>query len=244
MTPLWTLSDYLISKEDTHRLTLFVGSQLNRNGKYQDKFLLLKGELDEEQGNYEEALLSYDRIISQYPDSDYISNAIHKKARIFINDGMTEEAIPLLDSALRKAISEKDKTDILVDKAILLYNLGEMEQADYAFSILLEKDVEFPRKDEILFRQGELSLEAREYEDAADYFRRAAETSTGDSSVNALFNMGKSYFYDLNFKTSERIYTDLSEKLSSTSNQKTEAMKMTALSIFPPAGVEKNVTIY
>jgi len=227
-----TLSDYLVKTDDVHRLTLFVGSQLNRNGKYQDKFLLLKGELDEGQGNYEEAVLSYNRIINEYPDSDYFSSAVHMKARIFIRDGKKEEAIPLLDTALRKAVSESDKTNILVDKAILLYSLGEMEQADYAFKILLDNDADFPRKDEILYRQGELSLEERDYEAAADYFRRAAETSFGDTSINALFNMGKSYYYALNFKTSERIYKDLAAKLSSTPNRKTEAMKMTALSIF------------
>ncbi len=227
-----TLSDYLERSGDKHRLALFLGNQLNRNGKYQDKFLLLKGELDEEQGNLEEAVLSYDRLIDEYPDSDYLSNAIHKKARIKINQGQEEDVISMLDMALRKALSESDKIDILVDKALLLYNMGDMEQADYAFKILLEEDVDFPRKDEILFRQGELSLESREYDAAAEYFRRAAEISFGDVSINALFNMGKSYYYGLNFKTSERIFADLAEKLSSTPDKMTEAMKMTALSIF------------
>jgi len=227
-----TVSDYLIETGDTHRLTLFVGSQLNRKSRYHDRYLLLKGELDEEQGNNEEAELSYDRIINEYPKSEYLSSAIHRKAKILIEAGKHTEAVPLLDKALRSARDEDEKINILVDKAILLYSMGEMEQADYAFRILLEEDSDFPRKNEILFRQGELSLEARSYSEAAEYFRRAAETSFGDFSINALFNMGRSYFYDLNYKTSERIYTDLSEKLSSTSDQKTEAMKMTALSIF------------
>jgi TolA-binding protein len=226
------LSDYLVRTGDVHRLTLFVGSQLNRYGKYQDKFLLLKGELDENQGNYEEALLSYDRLIKEFPESDYVGNAFHKKSLLLIGEGKNREALPLLDQALSQSVKESDRTDILVDKAIVLYTLGEMEEADAAFKILLEKDMDFPRMNEILFRQGELSLGNREYADAAEYFRRAAETSTGDKSISALFNMGKSYFYGLNFKTSERIYSDLSEKLSSTSGEKTEAMKMTALSIF------------
>jgi TolA-binding protein len=115
-----TLSDYLERSGDKHRLALFLGNQLNRNGKYQDKFLLLKGELDEEQGNLEEAVLSYDRLIDEYPDSDYLSNAIHKKARIKINQGQEEDVISMLDMALRKALSESDKIDILVDKALLL----------------------------------------------------------------------------------------------------------------------------
>ncbi len=227
-----TLSEYLVQTGDTHRLTLFVGSQLNRQGKYQDRFLLLKGDLDEGQGNYEEAELSYGRIINDFPDSDYLSTAIHRKAKIYIIYEKNDEAINLLDTALRNGVSEEEKTNILVDKAILLYSMGDLERADHAFRILLDKDADFPRKDEILFRQGELSLNAREYIEAAEYFRKAAETSFGDASTLALFNMGKSYFFGLNYKTSERIYLDLSEKLSSTSVQKTEAMKMTALSIF------------
>lgn len=227
-----TLADYLQEKGDISKLTIFVANQLNRSGKYQDKFLLLKGELDEQKGNFDEASLSYDRIISDFPDSDYLANAIHKKSLILIGKGENIEAITMLDSALVHAVRESDKTDILVDKAILLYTLGEMDQADNAFKTLLEGDSDFPRKNEILFRQGELSLADREYEDAAEYFREAAETSTGDKSINALFNMGKSFFYGLNFKTSERIYTDLSEKLSSTPDKKKEAMKMAALSIF------------
>lgn len=227
-----TLSDYLVETGDTHRLTLFVGSQLNRNSRYQDRFLLLKGELDEEQGNIEEAKLSYDRIINEHPSSDYLSTAIHRKANIYIKMGKDSEAITLLDSALLKSQNEEEKTNILVDKSILLYSLGEMEPAELAFRTLLEGDSDFPRKGEILFKLGELSLEARAYGEAADYFHRASETSFGEASIIAQFNMGKSHYYDLNYKTSERIYADLSEKLSSTSGQKTEAMKMTALSIF------------
>lgn len=227
-----TLSDYLVQNGDTHRLTLFVGSQLNRQGKYQDRFLLLKGDLDEREGNYEEAELSYDRIINDISHSEYLSSAIHRKAKLFVKKGNNEEAITLLDRALRNSGEEGEKTNILVDKAILLYSMGDMERADYAFRVLLDKDSDFPRKEEILFRKGELSLEARDYREAAEYFRKAAESSSGNDSIVALFNMGKSYFFNRNYRTSERIYLDLSEKLLSTSDQKTEAMKMTALSIF------------
>ena len=227
-----TLSEYLIRTGDTHKLTLFVGSQLNRKGKYQDRFLYLKGELDEAEGNFEEASISYDKIINEFPDSEYVGNAIHKKAMVLIKDGREEEALPVLDMAIREAEKESDIINILVDKAIILFNLGEIEQAEYVFRTLLEKSDDFPRKNEILFKQGELTFFRHDYGSAAEYFRKAAELSIGDVSINALFNMGKSYFFDLNYKTSERIYTGLSEKLSSTSDRKTEAMKMTALSIF------------
>lgn len=227
-----TLADYLIGKGDKHRLALFIGSQLNRDSKYIDRFLFIKGGLDEEESNYTEALMAYDRIIGTYPDSSFLSPALHRKAGIFVNQGKRKEAVALYDEALKAAKTEADRTDILVDKALLLYDMGNMEQADYAFTILLQKDVDFDRKGEILYRQGELSLEKRNYADAAEYFRRAAEATTGDSSIDALFKMARSYFHLLNYRTSERIYTDLAEKLSSTSDRKMEAMKMNDLSIF------------
>ncbi|MBI9098453.1 MAG: tetratricopeptide repeat protein [Spirochaetaceae bacterium] len=227
-----TLSEFLIKTGDTHRLTLFVGSQLNRNGLYQDRFLLLKGELDEDQGNYDEAIFSYDRLINEYPDSDYFSSAVHRKAKIYMKEGKTDEVLPLLDTALTRSVKEEETINILVDKAILLYKMGQWDQADNAFKVLLENDKDFPRKEEILYSQGELLMTAREYGAAAEYFRRAAEAGYGEYSNNALFKMGKCYYFDLNYKTSERIYSDLSEKLSSTPDKKFEAMKMTALSIF------------
>ncbi|MBB6478925.1 tetratricopeptide repeat protein [Spirochaeta isovalerica] len=227
-----TITEYLQEKGDTLKLAMFIGSQINRDTAYLDYFLYVKGELDEQEGNRLEALSAYERIIDEFPDSDYLASALHRKGRILISQNKGDEALTVLDTALREADTENQRTDILVDKALLLYDMGRLEQADYAFTILLEKDIDFPRKDEILFRQGELSLEARKYNDAADFFRRSAEASVGDRSIEALFKMGRSYFYMLNFKTSERIFSDLAEKLSSTSDSKREAMKMTALSIF------------
>lgn len=227
-----TLAEYLIARGDKHRLALFIGSQLNRDSRHLDRFLFIKGELDEEENNNAEALLAYNRIINEFSDSPYLAAALHRKAGIYIADEREVEAITILDEALREARSDSERTDILVDKALLLYDMGDMEEADYAFTVLLEQDVDFERKGDILFRQGELSLEARNYDESAEYFRRSAEASVGEMAIDALFNMGKSYFHMLNYKTSERIYTDLAEKLSSTSDRKTEAMRMTALSIF------------
>ncbi|MBN2658822.1 MAG: tetratricopeptide repeat protein [Spirochaetales bacterium] len=227
-----TITQYLQGKGDVLKLAMFLGSQINRDTAYLDYFLYVKGSLDEAQGNGSEALAAYDRIIDEFPDSGYLASALHRKGKILIGQNEGDDALSVLDMALREADSEDQRTDILVDKALLLYDMGRLEQADYAFTILLEKDIDFPRKDEILFRQGELALEARKYSEAAEFFRRSAEESVGDGSIEALFKMGRSYFYMLNFKTSERIFSDLSEKLSSTSDRKREAMKMTALSIF------------
>jgi len=227
-----TITRYLKDKGDKLKLAMFIRSQINRETAYLDYFLYIKGEMDEQEGNQLDALAAYDRVIEEFPDSEHLAAALHRKGKILIENGKDEEALAVLERGLLESEGEKEQTDILVDKALLLYDMGRFEEADFAFTILIGKDVDFPRKGEILYRQGELSLEARKYDDAADFFRQSAEASIGDRSVEALFNMGKSYFFMLNFKTSERIYSDLAEKLSSTGDRKKEAMKMTAFSIF------------
>lgn len=226
------IAQYLLEINDKHRLALFIGSQMNRDTSYLDYFLYLKGGLDEEEGNIEDAIYAYNRIIDEFPNSEYLVEALHHKGKLMILSGQENQAVSILDLAFNKAESEKKRTDILVDKALLLYDMGRLEEADSAFSILLDKDVDFPRKDEILYRQGQLSLENRQYKDAADFFRRSAEAGTGERSIDALFKMGRSYFYMLNYKTSEKIFSELADKVASTSERKEDAMKMTALSIF------------
>jgi len=227
-----TITRYLKEKGDKFKLAMFIGSQINRNTAYLDYFLYVKGQLDEEEGNGPEALVSYNRVIEEFPESDHLAAVLHRKGKILIENNKEEEALAVLEQSLEVSGQREEQTVILVDKALLLYDMGRYEEADSAFTILLEQDIDFPRKSEILYRQGELSLDGREYGDAADFFRRSAESSTGNRAIEALFKMGKSYFFMLNFKTSEKIYSDLAEKLSSTGDRKREAMKMTALSIF------------
>lgn len=138
---------------------------------------------------YPEAALAADRFLIDFPDHEYRDEMQYQRGRLLFLDGDAEKSLVALGTFVSKNPHSPFVASALYWIGESLMSLGRLEEADAAFSDLLNRYPASAKREAARFRQSELSQLYREREllnllkwsheeylrDIEEFYRRDAE---------------------------------------------------------------------
>lgn len=131
-------------------------------------------------GNYQDAMISYDKSLSIFPNN---TDVLYQKGRCLNNLGNYDEAIIVYDKVLS---IDANYSDALKSRGLSLDNLGKTDEAIASYDQALSIS---PNDTGVLFLKGSTLGEIGKYDEAMTYFNQTINIDPTDT--DALYQMGQ-----------------------------------------------------
>lgn len=213
---MYLLGDaYLRTGQKSNARNAFLfGASNNSNLRQKEIAQYQYAKLSYELGYQDEALNSLNAFVSNYPNSEYITEAKELLIDVLANTNNYKDAQALLETISNPSENAKRVYPrILFGRAAELINDGELREADE----LLTRVIEDPYNRSVLpytyFWKGEIGYRLNQLDTAIKYYHLyvdAGSPVSGEANpVNAKYNLGYAYLRKENYPVSIRFFEPL-----------------------------------
>ena len=216
---------YLYQDQYLKALKQFQSLQdMPENQEIEDAVLFWLGEVYFKGRDYESAQSYYHKLISKFPDSEYLAYACYSLGWSLFEQGKFREAI----KGYEKFINDFPEHE-LVDKAIFniaqsLYNLKDFIKAEEYFDAYIERFSQKELIDQVYFYLGELNYYQDEFEEAITNYSKAIDMSKEDEILIASkTGLGWSYLKIKKYDKAKAIFKEV-ESLSENNGSTLDSM--------------------
>jgi tetratricopeptide (TPR) repeat protein len=194
--------------------------------------------VEERDSNFNSAATYFDRVINNYPNSDYVDDSMYSKAWCMINLKREQEAMTIFNSIVAKYPKDRYGARSQFTVGDYYYGLKDYDNATASYQKFLElypeealttqQDKQLRRKasalleqlSEInaynLYVQGQQLFDEKKYDDAIKIFEDVMQKfPDSDQAVNAAVEIGAAYQNREKFKEAGKIYQQIVEKYES-----------------------------
>jgi TolA-binding protein len=206
----------------------FLFSSANNNDPTQKEISRFNyAKLSYELGYQDEALKGLKTFLTDYPSSEYKSEATELLVAALANTNNYNDALVLLDSVKSPSVNVKKLYPrILYGRATELINDGRVAEADS----LLDKVIKDPNNSSVLplanFWKGELAYRNNKIDDAIKYYygylNAGAPTSGEANARNVKYNLGYAYYRKENYPVAKSFFEPLAPSVSLSSDAFTQ----------------------
>ena len=175
------------------------------------KTLLEAADARWKQGDYLGAVQMYERLVDEYPKSDYVDDAYYAIGTIeylYLNN------YPKAVEAFRKVVVDHPAAPLALQAQRTLAEIYEKKYQDPRRAIaeyqkLLETMGSREAAEEIQYRIGEVYFDQGDYEQARnEWMQLAKQSPKSDWADNALYRAGSSYFLQGRYSEALSVYQD------------------------------------
>jgi tetratricopeptide (TPR) repeat protein len=166
---------------------------------YKDDALYELGNTYVSQENYQDAMVSYNTIIKDLPNSSYVSKSLLKKALILENTGKSKEAISIFKRVANDFPSSQEALQAVSSAKIIYIELGRVD--DYATWVdrLDFVNIENSEIDDATFKAAEITYLENKTDLAISRFEKYIfKFPKGKHALKTHFYLAQLYFFEQN----------------------------------------------
>ncbi len=228
-------SDTFISLSSTYPNERYAPEAMFRAGEALFN-LTNRGNRDEKDAVLDECMDIYDRVVAQFPGSDYVDDALYNKAWALITMERKEEAVPIFERIVSDHPDGRYGPQSQFTLGDYYYGLKEYDKATASYERFLElfpidklqgRDRQLVSKAETLlghlaeidaynlYAQGEVLFDQKKYDEAIEIFKDVqVKYPESDQAVNALVNIGAAYMAQEEYRQAGAIFQEVVDKYS------------------------------
>lgn len=152
---------------------------------------------------------AFANLISKYPDSNLVGEALTFRANTYIAEGDFDNALQTFDKAIARSDADPSiHSEIVFQKAWLLYRNGAYSQSAPAFLDLYTENPNGSRAAQSLFWAAESRYQLRQYDGARTLFRDYLQKFPGGEQTDAAhYALGWTYFKQSEYGAAAREFT-------------------------------------
>lgn len=171
-----------------------------------------------EQRRWEEARLTFSRIVDRFPESELVGDALRLRANTAIAQGDFEQALENFDRAAELGAAPPELRDeVRFQRAWLQYRSGNYAEARGGFAAIYDAEPGSDRGQESLFWLAESNYQLGNLDQAAELFRRyLTDVSSGQHTDAAYYALGWTHFRRGNYAAAADEFTRFLDAYRST----------------------------
>lgn len=154
--------------EDALKLVRVKDLQDARDGS---AWLYLKANCERQLGRSEEAVSTYNALVSKFPEGPHAAAAAYEKALVAFRGGDFAKAVEEAGGALSGAENEEDRHWLLAESYA---EMGQPDKAREHYLLVLEQFADSTRAPLAAFRLAKLLQDEEQFAEAAGYYRKVA----------------------------------------------------------------------
>lgn len=194
----------------------------NSNAKQQEVSRFIYAKLSYELGYQDIALNELKKFLSDYPNSDYETEAKELLVGLLANTNNFSDALSLYESMGKPTLAmQKVYPRILFGKAVEYINDQQLTRADELLTKILTDQYAGPVLPYVNFWKGEIALRNQKYDEAIKFmtaYLQSSAPSQGEATPPAArYNLGYSWMKKENYKQSLNYFEQVTKTVSVTS---------------------------
>jgi TolA-binding protein len=163
---------------------------------------------------YDSAIVNYQNVLTKYPASDYVFDAVNGMQYGYVVMGKPESAVNLIDRFTNQNPNLKFSDQIFFKKGEIYYSQRDYQNAKSSYQEFIAK---YPRSTfvpEAYYWLGKSSQNLKQDDEAVLYFNKVFETyPNSESAAVSVIELGKIYEATGNFSEAIKLLENASAKL-------------------------------
>jgi len=163
---------------------------------------------------YDSAIVNYQKVISGYPASDYVFDAVNGVQYSYVAMGKPELAISLIDNFVQKNPNLKFSDLIFFKKGEIYYSLRDYRNAKISYQEFVAKYPKSKYAAEAYYWMGKSAQNIYELDEAAFYFQKVFENyPDSEPAALSVIELGKVYEANQNYSAAIKLFDGVSSRL-------------------------------
>jgi TolA-binding protein len=243
-------SETFLALSNKYPRSKFASEALFRAG---DAIFNMRGAKVSNDEKYTEAMALYEQVVSRYPKSEHVDDALYNKAWCLINLKREAESVPLFEEIVERFADGRYGPRSQFSLGDFYYGTKEYDKATEKyekFLALFPNDKLFPRAQHLLgqlgeidaynlYSKGEALFDQKDFDNAIKIFEEVQNKyPQSDQAVNAAVNIGAAYVAQEEFREAGAIFKGVVDKYGGNSDYLTQVeFAQQQLQILDEAGV-------